>query len=396
MRAFVISLLLLFGVPSAALAAPILHAHRGGSIREGVPTAPEDTLEAFADTARTPDVWLEMDTLVTKDGVPVVIHDSTLDRVTDCTGNVVEKTAAQLAKCRVDVLGASANLKPAPASSPRVGIPLLADVLALAKRTGAPVNLEIKRIPGDPGYVLNDTTFAKRVMRVVKAAKLPKAKLIMQSFDPTNLDVAKKELPGVQTSLLTLMAQNDVAVGLATSRGYDWVSPGGVPSPMFMAQARAAGLKVVPYTLDTVEDVRAAAAAGVDALITDDLPLARRALGLPAGPKPLSPAARSKAAQPRAEVAVSGVPRSPRQVAKRGLAVVLRASRATRARVTVRYAGRTVARRTVAFRTAGTRRATLKLSSPARRSLRGKSSAKLVVSVKVDGRPGGRTVVRLR
>jgi len=42
--------------------------------------------------------------------------------------------------------------------------------------------------------------------------------------------------------------------------------------------AHAAGVKVVPYTLDTAGEVRAARAAGVDALITDDPTMARKVL----------------------------------------------------------------------------------------------------------------------
>ncbi len=45
-----------------------------------------------------------------------------------------------------------------------------------------------------------------------------------------------------------------------------------------MQAAHAAGAKVVPYTLDTADEVRAAQAAGVDALITDDPSMARRTL----------------------------------------------------------------------------------------------------------------------
>ena len=399
MRALVVCLLVLLGAPATAVAVPTLHAHRGGALRDGVPSTPEDTLEAFADTARTPEVWLELDTVVTADGVPVVIHDSTLDRTTDCAGAVPERTAAFVAACRVDVLGVSGTLAPALPTAPAVRVPLLSEALALAKRAGAPVNLEIKRIPGDPGYAVGDRVFATRVMDVVKAAQLEPAKLIMQSFDPTNLDVAREELPGVQTSLLTLAPSNEGAPELAMARGYDWVSPGGVPSAAFVERAHLLGRRVIPYTLDTAEEVSAAAALGVDAIITDDLPLARRALGLPAGPPALtaSPTAPTSTPRRRRRVSVRFVRRSPRSAARRGgVPVVLRASGATRVRITARLAGRTVARQTVRLRGAGTRRVLLRLSPGARGLLRTRARARLGLRVAIDGRPAARGALTLR
>jgi glycerophosphoryl diester phosphodiesterase len=49
-------------------------------------------------------------------------------------------------------------------------------------------------------------------------------------------------------------------------------------SAAYVRLAHSRGLRVVPYTIDTRRAVRAVAAAGVDALITDDPTMARRAL----------------------------------------------------------------------------------------------------------------------
>ena len=72
--------------------APMLVAHRGGS-----KIAPENTLVAFR---RAVDVWqadmLELDVRLTKDGVPVVIHDPTVDRTTDGSGLVRDLGIADL------------------------------------------------------------------------------------------------------------------------------------------------------------------------------------------------------------------------------------------------------------------------------------------------------------
>ena len=54
----------------------------------------------------------------------------------------------------------------------------------------------------------------------------------------------------------------------------------------YVTVAHALGRKVVPYRLDDAGRVQAAAALGVEALVTDDAGMARRALGLPDGSDP--------------------------------------------------------------------------------------------------------------
>ena len=94
-----------------------------------------------------------------------------------------------------------------PASKP-APIITIKSLLEFARRTGAEVNLEIKNVPTDPDY---DTTtaYADRVMVAVLASRIPRRQLIIQSFIPANLDVARQRLPGVRTSLLSLQSLNE-------------------------------------------------------------------------------------------------------------------------------------------------------------------------------------------
>src|SRR5215213_1015471 len=82
---------------------PTIQGHRGGSYVNGKPTFPENTMPAFVNAAADKSV-IELDVKLTKAGVPIVIHDATLDRTTKCTGAVKDKTLAQTRKCRADVL----------------------------------------------------------------------------------------------------------------------------------------------------------------------------------------------------------------------------------------------------------------------------------------------------
>lgn len=68
-----------------------LIAHRGYSAM-----APENTLASLQAALEQPIVGIEFDVHLSADGIPVVIHDATVDRTTNGQGKVAEKTVAQL------------------------------------------------------------------------------------------------------------------------------------------------------------------------------------------------------------------------------------------------------------------------------------------------------------
>lgn len=253
--------------PSAMAATPQIHAHRGGTVVNGKAKYPEESLAAYENAARNAFV-LEADAKLTEDGLPVAIHDATLDRTTTCSGEVRALTLAQLAPCRIDF----------PAGRPARVI-TIRSLLAYAKQAGAQVNLEIKNVPTDPDYD-STSAFANKVMDAVIATHFPRGQLIIQSFIAANLDVARQRLPGVTTSLLAVQVLNEPYLQTAADNNYDFISPEWPVSADYVSRAHAMGLDVVPFTLDTAADVRAARDAGVDALITDDPLMAARALGL--------------------------------------------------------------------------------------------------------------------
>jgi hypothetical protein len=176
--------------------------------------------------------------------------------------------ARELAGCRIDF----------PAGK-RAQIITIQSLLSFARRSGSTVNLEIKNVPTDPDF---DPTpaYANRVMDAVIASRIPRSQLIIQSFVPDNLDVAAQRLPGVATSLLSLQAFNEAFLQAAFDRDYDIISPEWPVSADYVRRAHGNGLDVIPFTLDTAADVRAARAARVDELITDDPIMAAGAMRL--------------------------------------------------------------------------------------------------------------------
>ena len=85
---------------SATAAPPTIQAHRGGTVHNGKPTFPEETLDAYRSAAADGFVF-EVDAKLTRDGVPVAIHDATLDRTTTGRGPVRARTLAELGAVRL-------------------------------------------------------------------------------------------------------------------------------------------------------------------------------------------------------------------------------------------------------------------------------------------------------
>src|SRR4030095_12084388 len=122
-----------------------------------------------------------------------------------------------------------------PSDPRRAPIPKLSEVLALAKVTGARLNLEIKNIPPDPDF---DATsgFANSVIDEIERSAIPHSQLIIQSFWFPNLDLVRSRLPDVETSFLSLGAAGPAYVD---GRGDDWLSAQWPAAAATIAQAHA-------------------------------------------------------------------------------------------------------------------------------------------------------------
>jgi glycerophosphoryl diester phosphodiesterase len=249
-----------------------VHPHRGGANAGGRAVLPENSLEAFREAHRLGADVMELDVKLTRDGVPVVIHDATLDRTTNCSGEVRSRTAADLAEgCRIDTIGSGDLL--VRVDGPGVPVPPLADVLAWAKAERMPLNLEIKNQPTDPDFDVTPR-FARTVLGAIEASGIAREHVLVQSFWPPNLDEAGAA--GFPTSFLTASETTEQGIELARERGYDVLSPEWpLAEPYeYVRRARAAGKAVVPWTLDSREDIELAFAAGAAGVISNDTKLA--------------------------------------------------------------------------------------------------------------------------
>lgn len=117
-------------------ARPVI-AHRGASA-----DAPENTLAAFTLAMQQGADALELDIHVSRDGVPVVVHDPTLDRTTDESGLVAELSHAQIQRADAGAKFTPDGGASFPWRGRGVRVPSLAEVLGAMP--SMPLLIEIK------------------------------------------------------------------------------------------------------------------------------------------------------------------------------------------------------------------------------------------------------------
>ncbi|CAN7703452.1 glycerophosphodiester phosphodiesterase family protein [Mesorhizobium sp. LjNodule214] len=86
-------------------------AHRAGSMQAGKTLYPENSIAAVEGSIALGAEIVEVDIRRSKDGAFVVMHDSWLDRTTNCKGEVVNYTVAELKRCRLVIEGTGAVTK---------------------------------------------------------------------------------------------------------------------------------------------------------------------------------------------------------------------------------------------------------------------------------------------
>jgi glycerophosphoryl diester phosphodiesterase len=235
---------------------PTVVAHRGASS-----TRPENTIPSFEEAIRLGAGIVEFDVRLSRDGVPVVIHDPAVDRTTDGTGLVHELSAAELSS-----MNAGTEAEPTP-------VPTLAEVLRCASGRAA-IAVEIKNIPGEPAFEPTRELIVEAVHAELERQGFDGAVLVI-SFNPSSIASSKLVAPDVPTGFLTTdLVPPREALAYAASAGHDMVLPGtraSIPAgPSFVDEVHAAGLRVGTWTVDDPETVRMLLDRGFDAVASND------------------------------------------------------------------------------------------------------------------------------
>jgi len=234
---------------------PRIIAHRGGGA-----LAPENTLAGLRRAASLGYSAVEFDVMLSRDGVPVLMHDETLDRTTNGRGAVAATPYATLA-----ALDAGSKFGAPFAGEP---IPTFAAAAKLCIELGLWANVEIKPARGHARETARAAaSLAAAVWRAAETAPL------LSSFDEDALAAAREAAPQLPRGLLTERVPADWRSGLER---HGCVSLNCDHAHLREADARAikgAGYGLACYTVNDPDAARRLFAWGVDAIFTDRLDL---------------------------------------------------------------------------------------------------------------------------
>ncbi len=233
------------------LARPVI-AHRGAS-----GFFPENTLLAFRKAIEVGADALEFDVRVTEDGIPVVIHDSTVDRTTDGVGAVSELTLAAMTEFDAGDGESVSTLE-----------------TVLEATEGTPLVVEIKDRPAGP--VIADTIRASGAER----------RVLVGSFE-------SEPLVGVRAAGMSTTASRGEVRRFWIGSRLGWSGTGGrydafsvpeyrgrlrVVDNRFVGVATRIGRPVHVWTVDDLETAQRLRSFGVAGIITN-FPGRMRGLG---------------------------------------------------------------------------------------------------------------------
>ncbi len=231
---------------------PFIWAHRGASGR-----APENTLAAFAAAESDGADGIELDVHLSRDGVPVVIHDETLDRTTDGQGPVGRHSLAELQR-----LDAGSWFAPAFAGEP---LPALAAVCGWAEDR-LRINIEIKTAAA-----------GRSVLAILK--DFPRCRVLISSFDHPLLATLRSCEPRLPLGFLSDSRFWRGGVARAVSSGAESFHPRqDRTSRPLVAACHRQGLAVYPWTVDPPERARALLSLGIDGFFTNQPQSLRQSL----------------------------------------------------------------------------------------------------------------------
>ncbi|MFF9896957.1 glycerophosphodiester phosphodiesterase [Streptomyces longispororuber] len=200
---------------------------------------PENTLRSFvAAQAAGLDV-IELDLHLSKDGALVVMHDADVGRTTDGTGLIAEKTLAELRE-----LDAGKGER----------VPVFEEVLDAVR---APLQAEIK-----------DVAAARALADVLRARDLVGRVEVLSFHDEAIAEIARL-VPGVRTALVASRYGPEV-VRRATAVGATTLVLNIRRLTLETVEhARAAGLRIIGWVVNTQDDLRLVRALQLDGATTD-------------------------------------------------------------------------------------------------------------------------------
>jgi len=231
---------------------PPVIAHRGSASR-----APENTILAFKAALEDGARWIETDVKLTSDGVPILMHDDTLDRTTNGKGLVADMMWSDIKNLDAGTwFGAAFG---------ETRVPVLGELLSLAREAGLRLNLELKPCPG--------RARATAMVVLIEAAKLwPEAEPVplISSFDIEALSIAAQLHPDWPRGLLLDEWREDWRELVSKTNATTLNLNVDLLTPERLLMFRKAQMPVLAYTVNESMTAQELIKSGVSAVFTDN------------------------------------------------------------------------------------------------------------------------------
>ena len=228
-----------------------LFSHRGGRMEHD-----ENTIQAFRASYEVGYRGFETDIRMTKDGELVVTHDSSLERTTDGTGIVEEKTKAEILQMRTQ----KGNK-----------VLFLDELLDFLKdKPGLYVEFEMKTNPTSLYPEERLKQYCDKLYKMVMANKPIDAEYVFTSFDYRGLRYLQSNYPSVDLLLIVSKPCNDETIALCKTVGIKRLGAAmNGTSRAAVKKAHEAGLIVSLWPGQSTEDFMLGAYLGCDYMCTD-------------------------------------------------------------------------------------------------------------------------------
>ncbi|WYP27715.1 glycerophosphodiester phosphodiesterase family protein [Alkalihalobacillus sp. FSL W8-0930] len=221
-----------------------IFAHRGFS-----GNYPENTMSAFKQAVKAGADGIELDIQFTKDHIPVIIHDRTVNRMTNGKGFVCEFPLAELQKLQMK-------------EDPSERIPTFEEFLQWVEPHPVLLNVELKTELKDRGKITE-------LMLPLLTKYDVEDRTILSSFDHKALQAAKQKKPHIESAALVHQAMVDPGEYL------EKLSVEGIhfkASTLLMDEAtelQEKGYRLRPYTVNTADQMNQFFTWGCEGIFTD-------------------------------------------------------------------------------------------------------------------------------
>jgi glycerophosphoryl diester phosphodiesterase len=239
--------------------------HRGSSA-----SAPENTLAAFSRALRDGADGIEFDVRLSRDGVPVVIHDANLKR----TG-LIDQLVSELSAAELQAIDVGSWFDRSGKSKERFAgekLPTLAQVFELFALNSGVLYVEMKCDAHE------EAALAAEVVRLSRESQMDN-RIVVESFDLAAIREVKNINAEIRTAALfepklsrpISTVRRLKTIDAALNAGADEIAlHHTLAGQRVIEKARREGLEIVVWTVDEPAWITKACSLGVKALIAND------------------------------------------------------------------------------------------------------------------------------